>query len=82
MINRDWADWAVAEVLLPASLLFGGSVGLVKGYTRASILLFGIVQTLKREDQTTMSEAARDFFTKPLGSELFFWFLSGDMFRV
>ena len=50
--------------------LFGNSVCLAKGYSRCSILLFGIVQTLKKEDQATFSEAERDFFTQRLGLDL------------
>ena len=44
--------------------LFQGCVGISKGFLRVSIILYGIVQTIMKEDHTTMSEPEREFFTQ------------------
>ncbi|CAE7769661.1 unnamed protein product, partial [Symbiodinium necroappetens] len=52
--------------------LFGGSVGLTKGFTRASILAFGVVQTLMVEDLSTFSDDEKEHFNKSFGYALVF----------
>ena len=42
------------------------SVGFTKGYTRASVIMFGIIQTLLIEDQQALTEPEREFFTEQL----------------
>ena len=49
-------------------LLYGGAVGITKGYTRASILAFGVIQTLKMEDEATLTEEEIDYFSRWLES--------------
>ena len=61
----------------PGDPLFGNAVSLAKGYTRVSILLFGSIQTLKKEDQAEFSDAERDFFSQLL---CYYWTL-GSFFE-
>jgi hypothetical protein len=53
--------------------LWPGSVSFTKGYTRASILAFGILQTLLVEDMESLTEAEREFFTTRLVCTKCFW---------
>ena len=47
--------------------LFGGAVGLTKGYTGCAVILYGIVRTMMVEDASSMSEAEREHFTQCFG---------------
>ena len=51
----------------PGSLLYSGAVAISKGYTRGSILCFGIVQSLMKEDVSTFTADEADYFTQWLG---------------
>ena len=49
--------------------LHGASVGLTKGFTRASILAFGVIQTMLEEDKADMSAGEWEYFSKLLASK-------------
>ena len=51
----------------PGSLLYSGAVAISKGYTRGSILCFGIVQMLMKEDLSTITPDEAAYFTQWLG---------------
>ena len=57
---------ATHKVLSPGDRLEVSSVGVARGYTRASIIAFGIARTLMVEDISTFSEAEKAEFTKQL----------------
>ena len=42
------------------------SISLSKGFTRVSIIAFGVIQTLMKEEGDSMTEPEREFFTQPL----------------
>ena len=48
--------------------LHGSAVGLTKGFTRASILEFGILQTMAEEDKADLSAGELEYFKKLLAS--------------
>ena len=49
----------------PGESLDPTSVRLVKGYTRGSILAFGVIETLMVQDQASLTEPEREYFTQP-----------------
>ena len=50
--------------------LFVGSVGFTKGFTRASILAFGVIQTIMREDESELSQEELEYFKKQFAFNL------------
>ena len=47
------------------------SIAVVRGYSRSTVLAYGIAQTLMVEDLATLSDAEKEEFTRPLQSVKF-----------
>ncbi|CAE7418630.1 unnamed protein product [Symbiodinium sp. CCMP2592] len=62
--SREPIEIQLTPGLAPGECLFQGAVGVSKGFLRISILLYGIVQTIMKEDHTSMTEPERVFFTE------------------
>ena len=54
----------------PGDLLDPTSIAITKGFTRASLIAFAVIQTLLVEDQTKLEDSERDYFTQLLGFRL------------
>lgn len=70
--DREPLEIQLTPGLQPGEPLYQGSVALTKGFCRCSIILYGIVQTIMKEDHATMSEAERAFFTECTGCKMGF----------
>ncbi|CAE7407664.1 unnamed protein product, partial [Symbiodinium necroappetens] len=49
--------------VLPGERLQQGGVGLTKGFTRSSVILYGIIRTVMIEDPESFSDTEKEFFT-------------------
>ena len=65
--TREPLEVFPAPGLNPGDALSGNTVSLAKGYTRVSILVYAMAQTLMVEDLTDVDDSEKDFFTKLLG---------------
>ena len=50
--------------------LYVGAVGFTKGFTRASILAFGVIQTIMKEDEASLSQDEIEYFKTQLALNL------------
>ena len=67
--DREPLEIQLTPSLAPGECLFQGAVGVSKGFLRISIILYGIVQTIIKEDHTSMTEPERVFFTECFASK-------------